>query len=83
MIKWWRSILAVDGNQSSKRLAAILSLLCCIAFAWIATFTPYECPEYMFEGLLVMAGGGFGLTVIESIFTRYRNKKEDPPTDQN
>jgi hypothetical protein len=30
-----------------------------------------------------MAGGGFGLTVIESIFTRYRNKKEDPPTDQN
>lgn len=75
MIKWWKSILAVDGNQSSKRLAAIMCLFCCIAFAWIATFTSYQCPEYMFEGLLVVAGGGFGLTVIESIFTRY--KKQD------
>jgi hypothetical protein len=30
----------------------------------------------MFEGLLVVAGGGFGLTVIESIFTRYKKKDE-------
>lgn len=74
MIKWLKSILAVDGNQSSKRLAAILSLLCCIAFSWIATFTSYQCPEYMFEGLLVVAGGGFGLTVIEAIFARHKNK---------
>ena len=77
MRKWFKSILAVDGNQSSKRLSAVLALFCCIAFAWIATFTPYQCPEYMFEGLLVVAGGGFGLTVIESIFARYKNKGQD------
>jgi len=77
MIKWMKSILAVDGNQSSKRLAAVLSLMCCIAFAWIATFTPYQCPQYMFEGLLDVAGGGFGLTVIDSIFARYKNKGQD------
>ena len=51
-----------------------MALFCCIAFAWIATFTPYQCPEYMFQGLLVIAGGGLGLTVIESIFTRHKNK---------
>ena len=77
MIKWVKSILAVDGNQSSKRLAAILSLICCIAFSWIATFTPYQCPEYMFEGLLLVAGGGFGLTVIESIFARHKSKEHN------
>ncbi len=77
MRKWLKSILAVDGNQSSKRLSAVMALFCCIAFAWIATFTPYQCPEYMFEGLLVIAGGGLGLTVIESIFTRYKKEKEN------
>ena len=72
MRKWLKSIIAVDGNQSSKRLSAVMALFCCIAFSWIATFTPYQCPQYMFEGLLVIAGGGLGLTVIESIFTRYK-----------
>jgi lipoprotein signal peptidase len=75
--KWFKSILAVDGNQSSKRLSAVLALFCCIAFAWIATFTPYQCPEYMYEGLLVIAGGGLGLTVIESIFTRYKQNNNE------
>ena len=77
MRKWFKSILAVDGNQSSKRLSAVLALFCCIAFAWIATFTPYQCPEYMYEGLLVIAGGGLGLTVIESIFTRYKQNNNE------
>lgn len=36
----------------------------------------------MFEGLLVIAGGGLGLTVIESIFTRYKNKGATPPEEQ-
>jgi uncharacterized membrane protein YphA (DoxX/SURF4 family) len=80
-MKWIKSILAVDGNQSSKRLSAVLALFCCIAFAWIATFTSYSCPEYMYEGLLVIAGGGLGLTVIESIFTRH--KKNNNGSSEN
>jgi hypothetical protein len=35
----------------------------------------------MFEGLLVIAGGGLGLTVIESIFARYK-KKDDTPSEK-
>lgn len=79
-MKWLKSVLSSEGDASSKRVSAILSLLVCISMAYIATFTQYQCPEYMFEGLLVIAGGGLGLTVIESIFTRYK-KKDDTPSE--
>jgi hypothetical protein len=82
MKKWLKSLLSSEGDASSKRASAILSLLVCISFAYIATFTEYKCPEYMFEGLLVIAGGGLGLTVIESIFTRYKKKGDTPPEEQ-
>jgi hypothetical protein len=80
-MKWLKSLLSAEGDASSKRVSAILSLLVCISMAYIATFTEYRCPEYMFEGLLVIAGGGLGLTVIESIFTRYK-KKDDTPSEE-
>jgi len=73
-MKWLKSLLSSEGDASTKRVSALVSLLVCISFAYIATFTPYHCPDYMFEGLLVIAGGGLGLTVIESIFTRYKSK---------
>jgi len=82
MRKWLKSLLSSEGDASSKRASAILSLLVCISFAYIATFTEYKCPEYMFEGLLVIAGGGLGLTVIESIFTRYKKKGDTPSEEQ-
>ncbi len=80
-MKWLKSLFSNEGDASSKRVSAILSLLVCISLAYVATFTPYRCPDYMFEGLLVIAGGGLGLTVIESIFTRYK-KKDDTPSEQ-
>jgi hypothetical protein len=82
MRKWLKSLLSSEGDASSKRVSAILSLLVCISFAYIATFTEYKCPDYMFEGLLVIAGGGLGLTVIESIFTRYKKKGDTPSEEQ-
>lgn len=80
-MKWLKSLLSKDEDVSSKRVSAILSLLVCISLAYIATFTPYRCPDYMFEGLLVIAGGGLGLTVVENIFARL-NKKDDTPSEQ-
>ena len=80
-MKWLKSLLSSEGDASSKRVGALLSLLVCISLTYIGTFTSYKCPEYMFEGLLVIAGGGLGLTVIESIFTRYK-KKDDTPSEQ-
>jgi len=78
-MKWLKSIFSNESDASSKRVASILALLVCINLSYIGTFTDYKCPEYMFDGLLILAGGGLGLTVIESIFTK---KKPNDSTSQ-
>jgi hypothetical protein len=78
-MKWLKSVFSNEGDASSKRVASILALLVCINLSYIGTFTDYKCPEYMFDGLLILAGGGLGLTVIESIFDK---KKSNESTNE-
>lgn len=78
-MKWLRSVFSNEGDASSKRVASILALLVCINLSYIGTFTDYKTPEYMFDGLLILAGGGLGLTVIESIFDK--KKTNDTPNE--
>lgn len=78
-MKWLRSVFSNESDASSKRVSSILALLVCINLSYIGTFTDYKCPEFMFDGLLILAGGGLGLTVIESIFTK---KKSNDTTSQ-
>jgi hypothetical protein len=78
-MSWLESLLSSEGDASSKRVASILALLVCINLSYIGTFTEYKTPEYMFDGLLILAGGGLGLTVIESIFAK---KKSNDTTSQ-
>jgi lipoprotein signal peptidase len=80
-MKWLKSLLSKDEDVSSKRVSAILALLVCISLAYVGTFTTYRCPDYMFQGLLLIAGGGLGLTVVENIFDRIK-KKDDTPSEQ-
>jgi hypothetical protein len=79
-MKWLRSVFSNEGDASSKRVASIIALLVCINLSYIGTFTDYKCPEYMYDGLLILAGSGLGLTVIESIFAK---KKSNEPTNQD
>ena len=72
-MKWLKSIFSNEGDASSKRVASILALVVCINLSYIGTFTEYKTPEYMFDGLLILAGGGLGLTVIESIFDKKKS----------
>lgn len=78
-MNWLKSIFSNDKDASSKRVASILALLVCINLSYIGTFTEYKTPEYMYDGLLILAGGGLGLTVIESIFSK---KKSNDSTSQ-
>jgi len=78
-MNWLKSVFSNDKDASSKRVASILALLVCINLSYIGTFTEYKTPEYMFDGLLILAGGGLGLTVIESIFTK---KKSNDSADE-
>ena len=78
-MKWLKSVFSNEGDASSKRVASIIALLVCINLSYIGTFTEYKCPEYMYDGLLILAGSGLGLTVIESIFAK---KKSDDTTNE-
>lgn len=81
-MKWLKSVFSNEGDASSKRVASILALLVCINLSYIGTFTDYKCPEYMYDGLLILAGGGLGLTVIESIFGK-KKSNDTPNQDTN
>ena len=72
-MKWLKSVFSNEGDASSKRVASIIALLVCIDLSYIGTFTEYKCPEYMYDGLLILAGSGLGLTVIESIFDKKKS----------
>lgn len=69
-------MLSSDGKISSKRFSAFFTLVNIIVLTYIATFLSEtkQTPEFMFDALALIAGGGLGLTVIEKIFS----KKEDP-----
>lgn len=69
------------GNEvSSKRFNTFYALTSIIVLAFIATFKSEEgaTPEFMYDALALIAGGGMGLTVVEKIF----NKNSDPNTQK-
>lgn len=63
---------------STKRFSAFFTLLNIIILAYIATFMSNEkvTPEFMYDALALIAGGGLGLTVIEKIFNKKETKVE-------
>jgi len=68
-----------NGDEvSSKRFSAFFTLLNIIILAYIATIMSEDkaTPEFMFDALALIAGGGLGLTVIEKIFSK-KDKSAD------
>lgn len=74
-------MLSSDGKISSKRFSAFFTLVNIIILTYVATFISVEnkTPEFMFDALALIAGGGLGLTVIEKIFDKKKpeDKKEE------
>ena len=79
-------MLSSDGKISSKRFSAFFTLVNIIVLTYVATFLSdtKETPEFMFDALALIAGGGLGLTVIEKIFDRKNAplKKETTETQE-
>lgn len=71
MKNFFKKLLSADSPESSKRFAAFLSLIAVIIMAFLATFNKnWITPEFMYDALCLIAGGGLTLTVIEKIFNR-------------
>lgn len=69
-------MFSAKGELSSKRVSSVFTLVNIIILAYVATFRndDHITPEFMFDALCLIAGGGLGLTVIEKIFDK--NKKD-------
>ena len=77
MKKFFYDMFGSRSSLSSKRVLSAFTLLNIIILAYVATFRndDHITPEFMFDALCLIAGGGLGLTVIEKIFDK---KKEVP-----
>ena len=66
-----------DSGVSSKRVISFIILINVIIFCYVATFLGKIIPEFMFDGLALVGGGGIGLTAIENIFKKGGDTKKD------
>lgn len=79
MKKFFMDLLSGQTEVSSKRFAALFALVNLVILTWIATLNDDNLitPEFMFDALLMIAGGGFGLSVVEKVLTTKNSKKTD------
>jgi hypothetical protein len=87
MKKFLKEILSSQSEASSKRFAAIISLFSIVIITFLATLRAerWVTPEFMFDALVIITGGGLGLTVIEKIFSKPTTptQKEAQPETPN
>lgn len=76
MLKWVKSMFSAEGDVSFKRVGSALALLTCIVVAYVGTFTIYVCPEFIFNGLLLLSGAGMGFTAVENIFSKPKQNEQ-------
>jgi hypothetical protein len=83
MKKFFKDLLSGSSDTSSKRFASLLALAVVISLAYIAAYKNEEhiVPEFMFDSIALIAGGGLGLTVIENVVKMKQQNKNNTPTD--
>ncbi len=69
-----------SSGVSSKRVVAVIIIVNIIVFCYIAIFLGKALPEFMFDGLSMISGGGMGLTAMENIFSK-RKKRNNEETE--
>ena len=80
MKKFFYDLFGNRSSLSSKRVLSAFTLLNIIILAYVATFRndDHITPEFMFDALCLIAGGGLGLTVIDKIFDKSKEVPVQP-----
>ena len=74
MKKFLLSLINSNDPNSSKRFAGLTTLFVTIGLAIAATVKMNGvCPEFMFNGLLLLAAGAFAINGVENIFRHQNN----------
>jgi hypothetical protein len=83
MKKFFTNLLSGTSDTSSKRFTSLIALAVVISLAYIATFRndDHITPEFMFNALCLIVGGGLGLTAIENVAKMKQQSKETTPTE--
>jgi len=81
MKKFFTNLLSGTSDTSSKRFASLVALAVVISLAYIATYKNEDhiTPEFMFDSIALIAGGGLGLTVIENVVKLKQQQNNIPP----
>jgi len=71
MKKFFMDLMNADNPTSSKRFAALTTLFSCIILAFAGAYkSNWVCPEFMYNGLLLVVAGLFGFNMAENIFKK-------------
>ena len=87
MKKFFMDLMSAESPTSSKRFAALITLFSCIALAFLGAYkNSWVCPEFMYNGLLLVVAGLFGFNMAESIFKKstpipIEDLKEETPKE--
>ena len=78
------NLLNADNPTSSKRLAGLSVVFTFISIAIVSTFkNSGNCPEFIYNGLLLFAAGVFGLNATENILKKKTDTSEEPSDKTN
>ena len=91
---FFSQLLSSGTEVSSKRVAALFTLINLLGFSWFTLIKSddHVIPQFMFDSLALIVGGGLGLTVFEKLITKSSNPNLDqkpeetttnPPAQEN
>jgi hypothetical protein len=67
MKEFLKKMVSASGDVSHKRVIVVFFAFCIIIFCFIATYTSKVIPEFMFDALCLVVGGGMGLSVLDKV----------------
>ena len=67
MKEFFIKMVSASSDISHKRVIVVFFAVCIVIFCFIATYTSKVIPEFMFDALCLVVGGGMGLSVLDKI----------------